>query len=183
MKRTTRSAATLVSTTVLAGAGIAAAVTGVSGPASTAASTGSASPASSPDPALSAAVQELLARSAALHDRLDVTHQQLRVLDHRLHVERRLAERLARQPAPPRAGAAAQSSPALQGASVPGLHTTTGASASTGPSVHATTRASGSGAPQVHATTRASGAGSPGVHTSTRASAGHEHESEGEHDD
>lgn len=174
MKRTTRSAAALVSTTVLAGAGIAAAVTGVSGPSAPAASSAQARPASASDPALSAAVQQLLARSAALHDRLDVTHHQLRVLDHRLHLEHQAAARLARRPAMSGAGTApAQSPAALQASAAAGVHTTTRASASAG------------GGPRVHTTTRASGGGGrPGVHTTTRASAGGgEHESERGHDD
>lgn len=187
MKRATRSAAAVLGTTVLAGAGIAAAVTGVSGPSTPETPARSASSAASAEPALSAAVQELLNRSAALHDRLDATHHQLHVLDRRLHHERQLTERLVRQRAARSAkSAVGQVLPGTSVATTPGVHTSTRASGiASRPGVHATTRASGAGAASVHTTTRASGSSAPGVHTTTRASAGHgdDHESGSKHDD
>jgi hypothetical protein len=109
-----------------------------------------------------------------LHHRLDVTRHQLRVLDHRLHVEHTLGVRLAKAPPGPIPRSPAPNPPAPQGATVTGL-----------PGTHTTTRASSSGAPRTHATTRASGSGAPTVHTNTRASATHdsEHETERGHDD
>lgn len=186
MKRATRSAAALMSTTALAGAGIAAAVTGVSGSPTPATPSSSTSSASTAEPALSAAVQELLNRSAALHDRLDTAHRQLRVLDRRLRQERRLTERQARHPAATSTRTTAGPQGRVPAATVPGVHASTRASgAGTTPGVHTTTRASGGGTPSLHATTRASGGGAPAVHTSTRASAAHgdDHETERKHDD
>jgi len=166
VKQTTRSAAALVSTSLIAGGGIAAAVTGL-GHQAPAPATSTASPA--PDAALSAAVRELLDRSQALHGRLTTTRHELRVLDRRVQHQRLVAEHLAATP--PQAPRAAAPAPAP--AAEPPTHTTTGASsASAAPKVHTSTRASSAtAAPKVHTSTRASSAtAAPKVHTSTRAS-------------
>ncbi len=178
MKQKTRSAAALVSTSLLAGGGIAAAVTGFGQPAPVPATTTASAPSS--DAALGAAVHELLSRSRQLHGRLTSTRHELHVLDRRLHHQQALAQHIAAAP-PPAPAVRPQATTPLP----PSVHTTTRASTSTGaaPKVHTTTRASTStgAAPKVHTTTRASGAGGPGVHTTTRASAvGGEHEGGGD---
>ena len=178
MKQTTRSAAALVSTSLIAGGGIAAAVTGL-GHQAPAPATSTASPA--PDAALSAAVRELLDRSQALHGRLTTTRHELRVLDRRVQHQRLVAEHLAATP--PQAPRAAAPAPAP--AAEPPTHTTTGASsASAAPKVHTSTRASSAtAAPKVHTSTRASGSAGPAVHATTRASGAAGGEREGGGDD
>ena len=178
MKQRTRSAAALVTTSLLAGGGIATAVTGLSHPPSAVTSTVGTTGTPS-DPALSTAVHELLTRSQDLHRQLAVARQQLVVVDKRLHHQRQLARKLA--DAPVRTVHAATGSAQTAAGTAAGP---TGTAVGGTPSTHATTRASSapsSSTPHVHATTRASGGprSAPTVHTTTRASGGRGHDDEG----
>ena len=170
MKYSTRSAAALVTTGLLAGGGLVAAVTGLAQDSSV--STGGAASQArhldtSADPALSAAVRDMLRRGQTMHARLLVTRHQLSQLNKRLEHQHELVQTPGRLPgeAVRPAGWAPQGQAGYP-AVAPSVHTSTGASGSTSPSssrpsTHTTTGASGStataGRPLTHTTTGASG--------------------------
>ena len=207
MKQPTRSAAALVTTSLLAGGGIVAAVTGLTPDNSAGATADSPQVrrAASTDPELAAAVRDLMRRSETVHARVLAARHELRDLDRKLDHQRGLARHVVGAAvAGRRVASAAQAPSAASGwagasaqapaASSPSVHTTTGASgssttssAASAPSVHTTTGASGAGgtnasssssAPQVHTTTGASGGGGTGSGTG-----GGSHESEHEGSD
>jgi hypothetical protein len=191
VKQRTRTVAAVVTTSLLAGGGLAATVTGLTQPAPQVMKSDAGKPGveASQQAALAAALDELVSRNREVHRQVTSARRQLRRVDLRLSHERKVVERLAVT----RSGT--QALPAVPAATPP-----RSASRAPAPVTHSTTRASGSGrsmyasetTPRVHATTRASGAAHhagahaarPKVHTTTRASgskAVNHHERE--HDD
>jgi hypothetical protein len=140
VKQRTRTVAAVVTTSLLAGGGLAATVTGLTQPAPQVMKSDAGKPGveASQQAALSAALDELVSRNREVHRQVTSARRQLRRVDLRLSHERKVAELLA-------ARSGTQAPPAVPAATPPRI-----ASRAPAPVTHTTTRASGSQAVNHH---------------------------------